>query len=134
MSNDPQKEIKAENGASESVESSSEKVDAAGDVGIKKRAQFENGDYRQFTFDNPVLTDNIEYNQMVRVLGLDASEEASYRNEIGEIAERVYTWLGTTDDVEVFKFVKQLLRRLPTGNRIMNLKHQLKIMYETKED
>lgn len=100
-------------------------------VGVRKPAIFEDGSYREYEYDFPTLQENVEYNRIVSMLGLESHEEATYRNEIGEIGRLVYSWLGETDEAEAFKFIKSQLRRIPSGgSKVMNLLRQLKISWK----
>ena len=62
-------------------------------------------------------------------------EVASYQNEMAEITKRVYEWTQSDDPVENARFIRQQLRRIPSGgNRILNLLRQLQLLAEQEKE
>lgn len=98
----------------------------------------QDGSYRKYKIDGPVNEDGL-FQEVSRILGLDSHEKAELENDLAKITEMVASWTQT-DSYEINgAFIKQLLRRMQTGNtnraKLHNLKRKLEELWgkERKE-
>lgn len=130
-----EKETEAKQALSDS-EVKTENQEKKKPVGVPERKKFADGGYKEFVFTGPIR-DAEEFKETCRNMGYDPldGEVASYQNEMAEITKRVYEWTQSDDPVENARFIRQQLRRIPSGgNRILNLLRQLQLLAEQEKE
>lgn len=99
------------------------------EVGTPNRKQFEDGSGLEWNWDWD-FQETPEFKSIEQTVCINPSEAKQFQNELAEIGKLAFEYLGTTDQEEVYKFLRGQLRRIPQGgSRVGNLLRQLRILW-----
>lgn len=91
---------------------------------VTKRRTNQDGGYQEYDFIGPAHEDAL-FKEVSRVLGLGASEEAELENVIADITRMAATWTQSDRYDDMGAFIRQVLRRVSSGNSVKARTHTL---------
>ncbi|KKT31774.1 MAG: hypothetical protein UX04_C0002G0204 [Microgenomates group bacterium GW2011_GWF2_45_18] len=97
---------------------------SVGNQFVTKRRTNQDGGYAEYDFIGPANEDAL-FKEVSRVLGLDASDEAELEKVIADITRMSATWTQSDRYDDMGAFIRQVLRRVSSGNSVKARTHAL---------